>query len=130
MLLVNNAIAAIVNVAVGLVLIPRFGLVGTAISALGTLTLFQIAVLIEVAVTQNVHPFHLSVAKPFLAGVVALLAARFAQNHLQSTMGRVPMVIGAGLGVYLIGLLALGLPAEDRRLLLALINRVRGTRGR
>jgi O-antigen/teichoic acid export membrane protein len=130
MLLVNNAIAAVVNVAVGLVLIPRFGLVGTAISALGTLTLFQIAVLIEVAVTQKVHPFHSSVAKPFLAGVVALLAARFAQNHLQSTMVRVPMVIGAGLGVYLIGLLALGLPGEDRRLLLALFNRIRGTRGK
>ncbi len=97
-LLLNNAVAAFVNVGVGLVLIPRLGLVGTAISALGTVTLFQTAVLIEVAVTQGVHPFHPSLAKPFLAGGIALVAELLPQGHSMPTALRVPLTIIFGLG--------------------------------
>jgi O-antigen/teichoic acid export membrane protein len=130
LLLLNNAVGAVVNVGVGLALIPRLGLVGTAISALGTVTLFQIAVLIQVAVTQKVHPFHSSLAKPFLAGAVAFLAARAVAGTLSSVAARASLVVVVAVGVYAIGLLILGLPAEDRRIAMGLVGRLRKRFGR
>jgi len=70
--LFNNVVAAIANVIMGLTLIPRFGLVGTAFAALGSVTLLNLLVLVEVWRGQRVHPFNLSVPKPFLAAAVAL----------------------------------------------------------
>jgi O-antigen/teichoic acid export membrane protein len=124
-LLANNAAAAVVNVGVGLVLIPRFGLVGTAIAALGTGTLLTASVLIHVALTQRVHPFHPSLAKPFAAGVLAFLAQGAIARVVTTVAVRVPLVIFVGLATYLGALLVLGLPAEERRGLAAFVARLR-----
>ncbi len=124
-LLANNAVAVVVNVSACLILIPRFGVVGTAIAALGTVTLLQIAVLVQVAVTHRVHPFHLSVAKPFVAGLVAFLAERMVAGTTSSLAGRVCLVIVAGLIAYVTTMILLGLPVEDRRLVNGAFTKVR-----
>lgn len=128
LLLANNVIVAVVNVGMGLLLIPRFGLLGTAVAALGSVTLLHIFVLVEVAVIHGVHPFAPSVFKPFVAAAVALGIQLAISAQLSRTAVRVPVLIAAGLATYLLTLLALRLDPEDRRLLAGLVARLRRRR--
>ena len=118
LLLMNNLGAATLNIVAGLTLIPRYGLVGTAIASLGSVAAMQIAGVVEVALTERVLAFDRSSLKPLVSGAVTL-AAEVAIARLcgGSTAVRVLLVIVAGLGIYGGSLLALGLAPEDRTLL-------------
>jgi O-antigen/teichoic acid export membrane protein len=130
MILANNVVAAGTNIVMGLTLIPRFGLVGTAIAALGSVTLLNLIVVVEVWRWQRVHQFSLSVAKPLVAAA-AMLAAEFAVSRLVGNVAlRVVTVVLCGLVSYLAVLLALGLSPEDRRLLAGLRTRAAAWLGR
>jgi O-antigen/teichoic acid export membrane protein len=116
LILMNNLIVAIVNVGLGLTLIPRFGLLGTAIAALGGVTLLQALVLIEVRVIHGVYPFGWPVLKPFFAAAVTLGGQVMLGRQIHRAGVRVPVLIVAGLLVYLVTLVSLGIDPEDRRL--------------
>jgi O-antigen/teichoic acid export membrane protein len=127
-ILVNNIIAAAANIVMGLTLIPRFGLVGTAIAALGSVTLVNVLVVIEVWRWQGVHPFSVAIAKPLIAAAATLLA-QLAIGHVVPTVAlRVVLVLLTGLATYLTALVSLGLSAEDRRLLASARTRIRAWR--
>jgi O-antigen/teichoic acid export membrane protein len=128
--LLNNVAASVVNVAAGLTLIPRFGMVGTAIASLGSVALLQIAAVVEVRVTEGVSLLDRSLLKPLVAAALAFLAETVVSAHVPTTAGRVLLVIGIGLGVYGGALLTLGLAEEDRRLLFKALERVRSRRRR
>ena len=123
--LVNNIVAAVVNVIMGLTLIPRFGLVGTALAALGSVTLLNLLVLVEVWHIHGVHPFNLSVPKPFLAAAVALAVELAIAGNVNPVALRIPLVIVAGLATYVLTFVALGLAQEDRRMLAGFAKRLR-----
>jgi O-antigen/teichoic acid export membrane protein len=125
LILINNVVAAIVNVAMGLTLIPRFGLLGTAFSALGSVLLLNLLVLAEVWFLYRVHPFNWSMAKPFFAAAVALAIEHVVGRSLNLSIVRVPTVLVVGLVAYLLTVVALGLAPEDRRLLAGARDRVR-----
>jgi O-antigen/teichoic acid export membrane protein len=121
MLLANNVVVAIVNLIMGVTLIPRFGLVGTAIAALGSVTLLQILMVIEVRVLHGVYPVGWQVLKPLFAAAIALVAEVAIASRIATQSLRIPLVIVVGLVAYLATLFALGLAPEDRRLLDRLI---------
>lgn len=123
--LLNNVAASAINIVAGLTLIPRFGMVGTAIASLGSVALLQIATVVEVRLTEGVSLLDWSIGKPLVAGALAFLAQTLVSGHVATLAGRVLLVIGTGLAVYGGALAALGLAPEDRRVLQRAIERLR-----
>jgi len=115
-LLFANVGTAAMNVGLGLVLIPRVGLVGGAVAALITVGVFQLSLLAATWVLERVHPFDRRQVKPLLAGA-ATLAAQAWLPASGMVVVRVAAVLGCTLVVYGGTLLILGLPDEERRLL-------------
>jgi len=126
--LVNNVVAALANVALGLWLIPRIGLVGTAVAALAGVTLLEILMLTEVWVFQGVHPFHYSVAKPFISAAAALGLQALISPFIHGAALRIPILIVVGLSAYVAAMLALRLAPEDRRVVTSVLQRLRRRR--
>jgi O-antigen/teichoic acid export membrane protein len=130
LMLANNVAVAIVNVALGLILIPRFGLVGAAVAALGGVVLLHTLVTIEVRLLHGVYPIGWPTLKPLVAAGVMLGVQTVVGAHVAQVAARIALVIVAGLAAYLGTLAALGLPPEDRELIERMRARVRGWRGR
>jgi O-antigen/teichoic acid export membrane protein len=123
--LLNNIGAAIVNIVVGVILVPRVGIAGAAIAVLVSVTAFQVALTIEVWVLERVHPFTTALVKPVIAGLVALAAEVALHVALPAGAARVGLVLAGGAVSYLAALLALGLAPEERDLLRKLSARLR-----
>jgi O-antigen/teichoic acid export membrane protein len=130
LILLTNVVGASVNVVAGLLLIPRLGLVGTAIASLGSVALLAVTAVIEVRVTEGVFPFDRSILKTLAAAAAAFAAESAVTRHVSGTAPRIVLVILAGVTAYAICLAALGLAPEDRRLVLGLRDRVRRRLGR
>jgi stage V sporulation protein B len=73
--LMNNAAVAAINIAVCLILIPRYGLVGAAIGEATALTLVNAIKLVEVRVLLDMSPFRLDCARAFAAAGMATACA-------------------------------------------------------
>jgi O-antigen/teichoic acid export membrane protein len=125
-LLQNNLLVALVNIGLGLALIPRYGLLGTAFAQLGGVVLLHLLVFIEVAVGFGAYPFDRTILKPAAALGAATLVEVIVDRTVTPIGARVPLVIVGGLGAYLTALVALGLAPEERRLLAAAKARLRG----
>ena len=72
LLLQNNIVVAVVNIVLGVTLIPRLGLLGAAFAALGSVMLLQLMILIEVRLGYGVYPFDRTVVKPLCAAAATL----------------------------------------------------------
>ena len=96
MLLGNNIAAAAVNIAVALALIPRYGMVGTAVAAFVSVTFISVLMLVEVRIVYGIYPVGWSMLKPFLAGAVALAAERAVAGRIDHVGLRIPVVIMVG----------------------------------
>ncbi len=67
----NSITAVVVNVAVGVLLAPRYGAMGVAVStglAIGVVNVMKLA---QVIFILKIHPYNLSTLKPVLAGVIS-----------------------------------------------------------
>jgi O-antigen/teichoic acid export membrane protein len=128
LLLINNLGAAIVNVVLGLVLVPRLGIAGAAVAVLVSATALQIVLAIEAWIIERVHPFTPALLKPVAAGVAALAAEIALYGAVDRGAARVALVIAAGVASYLGALLLLGLAPEERELLRKLAARLRPRR--
>ena len=124
-ILANNIVAATANIIMGLTLIPRFGLVGTAIAALGSVALMNLLMAVEVWYIQRVHAFSIAIAKPLVAAAVTLLAESVIVHIVHVTALRVLAAVLLGLMTYGVMLFALSLAPEDRRLVGKLRARLR-----
>jgi O-antigen/teichoic acid export membrane protein len=126
LMLGNNVAGAVVNIGLALVLIPRYGMVGTAVAAFASVSVMSVLMLIEVRTVYGIYPVGWSTAKPLLAGVAALAAELAVAGHIRHVALRIPAAIIVGLASYLGALVVLRLPAEDRRLLANTWARLRG----
>jgi O-antigen/teichoic acid export membrane protein len=117
LLLLNNALGVVFNVTLGLILTPRYGLIGATFGVLGSVLIVQGAAVIEVASWQRISPFGRAIWKPLLAGAVAFAAMTLLRGVLPPGWMRLAGVMVAGVICYLGLLLALGLPPEERRFL-------------
>jgi O-antigen/teichoic acid export membrane protein len=123
LLMFNNLGAALLNVAVGLVLVPRMGISGAAIAVLVSATAFQVALTIEAWIIERVHPFTTSLVKPLVAAAVALAAEIALRGLVHGRAARFGLVIAGGLVSYGAVLLMLGLGAEEKEILKRLAAR-------
>jgi O-antigen/teichoic acid export membrane protein len=125
LVLLNNALGVVANVAAGLYFTPRYGLVGATFGVLLSIVILQGAVLIEVALWQGVHPFSAALLKPLAAGAGSFVVMSLLRDALPFGWMRMTGVIAAGVVSYVAMLLVLGLPREEKRIYDRLMARLR-----
>ena len=115
----------VLTVALGLLLIPPFGLVGAAVASAAAMTVVNAGLTTQVWRLTGMHPYDRGWLKPVGAGLGAAAVAVVARALLsEGAAGElVGMVV---LGVAYLGLLALqGFEEDDRAVLGQLVKRVR-----
>ena len=113
---VDNVGALIVNVVLNLVLIPHFGITGSAYAWAISLTLVNVARVVQVGIVLDMYPFDLGEAKAFVAGTVALVAGLLVAHQ---TDGITTLVVGGlAVGLMYVGVLSLLGIGEDDELAL------------
>jgi O-antigen/teichoic acid export membrane protein len=127
----NHVGVAALNLGVGLVLIPRYGMVGAALATVCALTLVNLLTLVEVRVLFGCHPFREDSIRTFLAAALAVAVAVPAAIYLNglSAVAEVVLVGGLLLVVYVAAIWMFGLSDEDRELLALARTRLTGQLG-
>jgi O-antigen/teichoic acid export membrane protein len=122
--MVDNIAVLIVNVVLNLLLIPRYGIVGSAVAWAVSLVLVNLARLLQVWVLLRMLPFNRATLKGLVAGVGSLAVGLLTRWLLDPPL-RLP--VGAILlaAVYVGLLVVLGLGWEDRVVLRELRRRLR-----
>lgn len=114
----NNAAVAGLNVAGGLLLIPRYGMTGAACSTAASLTLVNLIKLVEVWILFRMVPFRRHTLRLFASGAAAAAAA--APVALVSLWPGYALEAAVGVavlfGVYAAAVWRFGLTREDREL--------------
>jgi O-antigen/teichoic acid export membrane protein len=126
--MVNQISVLVLNVLLNLWLIPRYGIVGSAIAWAVSLELVNAARVIQVWWTMGMLPFTRAELKALLAAAGAFVAGVVVGHGLTSPL---QLVVGAAVvvGVYLSLVILLGITAEDRVLLGTLLSRFRSREG-
>jgi O-antigen/teichoic acid export membrane protein len=127
--LANSASAVAVNLSLNLILIPRLGLLGAAVSWSVVLIGLAAARLIEAWRLVGVVPFGRALWKPFaaaaLASAAALLVRSLAGARGVASLSRLGFTGLALLAMYTMAMWWFGLEPEDRTLFRALTGRRR-----
>jgi O-antigen/teichoic acid export membrane protein len=124
----DNLGASLLNLCLGLLLVPRFGIIGAAVASFVSVTGLQLALTIQSWVLERIHPFASAQLKPLAAGVVTAVAEWLVYARFAPGPARVVAVIATGLVVYVAALVALGLPTEERQFVARLWGRLRSRR--
>jgi O-antigen/teichoic acid export membrane protein len=114
----NNVLAVGLNLAVALVLIPRYGMAGAAASTAAALVLLNVLRLVEVRIIFGCHPFRGDTVRTILAGGIAAAVAGLASVFVS---GAAPLFEALTVGTllfatYVAAIWALGVSDEDREL--------------
>ncbi len=67
----NSLVAVVVNIALGILLTPRYGAMGTAISTGMAICALNFMRLLQVRIVLKMHPYRWDVLKPVAAGVIS-----------------------------------------------------------
>jgi capsular exopolysaccharide synthesis family protein len=125
--MIDNIAVLVLNIALNLVLIPRFGIVGSAVAWAISLGVVNLARLTQVWWMMRMLPFSAGVARGFLAGAGACVAAMLVRRWLEP-----PLQLPVGLAAIVVTYLALvamqGLSADDRLVLGVMLSRLRPAR--
>ncbi len=120
----NGVAVAILNIMLNLLLIPRYGALGSAIGGAIALAVVNIAKTLEVWYVMKMIPYNTKFVKPILAGIAGAIGLSFLKNFFKPDIVSTFAAGGIG-GVIIIGtILLLGLEEEDRILLEALKNKI------
>jgi len=124
--LMNSLVTFVLTLGLNFLLIPRWGLVGTAVAAVASAIVMNALRLLEVFILFRLLPYNSSFVKPIAAGLMALAAARGLRFLFPSevTLIHVAMNVVVLLAVYVGTVLLLGLSQEDRMVLTRLVQRV------
>jgi O-antigen/teichoic acid export membrane protein len=126
--LANSAGALPLSVALDLVLVARYGLIGAAVANSTALVALQLARLIEVWRITGMHPYSASFVKPVGAGLAAVLLTWWLDGIAAD--GRLHPVarLGVLVAAYAVGLVAFGFDADDRMVAGRVLRRLRRSR--
>lgn len=122
----NGAFVASVNVMLNLLLIPRYGALGSAIAGAAALAVINVLKTLEVWFMMKMIPYNRKFLKPVIAGVAGWFVLSSLKGYLK------PGIAGLGVsalvsGGVILGLIyILGLEEEDRLLLDALKRKLLG----
>jgi len=117
--LANTAATLGLNIFLNLLLIPHYGVIGGAISFALSLSLVNLARLIEVWLILKIHPYRADFYKPLLAGFISFLITLELRKHFFLPGDLLRLVLGTlALGViYSLFLIGLGIAEEEKIIL-------------
>ena len=120
-----NAIPAVaVSLVASLLLIPRYGVAGAAMANGLAMGVANVAGLLQVHRHLGMHPFHLGMAKPIVAGVVVIAVALGSKAFFGD--GWLTLGLGGAVGgvLFLAAVGAMGLDEGDRAVLAVVRKKV------
>jgi O-antigen/teichoic acid export membrane protein len=121
--MVNSIGLAALNIALSIILIPRYGIAGAALATTVALGLLNVARVIEVKILYGFTPFRRDIYKPLLAGTVTLVLFYLLKMHLGwEDVARTLVLCAAFLIVYVVLLFLFGL-REEKEVLLEILRR-------
>jgi O-antigen/teichoic acid export membrane protein len=122
----NTVIIGLLQILVGFILVPYFGIVGAAVAATAALLAMTLTRVYQVWKKYHITPFSVRLVKPVIGGIVMMVAILMArQISSPASYGLDVLAVGAfGLAAYLGCQLALGLESSEKSLLWALIKRL------
>jgi O-antigen/teichoic acid export membrane protein len=115
--LANTSGVLVLNILLNILLIPRYGIMGSAAALSLSLSLINLIRLVEVRLILKIHPYRPDFLKPLSAGILAFLVLFLAETSLLKRGG---MFWSMGMGIFLFlgcytGILAvLGIGAEEK----------------
>ena len=80
--LANNISAAIINVILNVLLIPKYGIIGAAVATTTAIAIRNIASVIEIRFILNASPFSTTLIKLFLFVIVCGVSVLLLRNNL------------------------------------------------
>lgn len=80
--LINSIVAVVLVILLSLFLIPVYGATGAAIAVAVSISLINIARVIELVFLEKMHPFKISFFKPFVAAVISYLLVYWLNSNL------------------------------------------------
>jgi O-antigen/teichoic acid export membrane protein len=125
--LVNNFIGLLSTIALNLLLIPKYGVLGAALSLAAVIAIINITRLVEVYVLFKIHPYRIQFYKPILSAGIAFLLLFMGSKFFQGTPHVLLAIISGSLlflGVYILALYLSGLDEEDKIILKKFKERV------
>lgn len=122
--LLNNAAGLVLNVVLNLLLIPRYGIIGSAVAWAVSLCLINVARVLQVWLELRMLPFEAATARGLVAGFLALIAAVAVRVTVDQPR-QLPVGVAVVAAVYLGAILLQGLTDEDRLVAGALLRRRR-----
>ncbi len=129
LLMVAMAGSAVTNLAVSVVLVPLYGILGAAVATAAGVVLGNTVTLTAVRISMNLWPYSYQYLNPLVAGLLASFAILVLRLVLPLPNG-VPAIVvltPVFLAVFLVTLLSLGLSTSDRQFLNAFWAVVRRT---
>jgi O-antigen/teichoic acid export membrane protein len=124
---INKIVEVALTIAVNVVFISQWGLLGAAYAFLVSRTVTQFGRLIEVWVIMGFHPYNLRILKPIGAAIAAFAAGTGIDQLLPAAEGVSNLLVNAVvvLLVYVGTLVLLGLSEEDKTVVSAIVARLR-----
>jgi len=113
------------NIVLNLILTPKYGIVGAALSASISLILLNLVRLLEVYWILKIHPYKKEFLKPLGAGVLSLLFVYFGMSlvHIKANSLLIPFInVLIFVIVYVLLLYLFGFEEED----MMIINKIKG----
>src|SRR5439155_21445680 len=129
----SSTAALVINIGLNVLLIPRWGMRGAALSWAVVIVALNVARVMQVRALFSIHPFSRSLFKPIVAAGAGALGAAIAL-HAARAWAPDHQVVGLGVGavafalLYLGSLWALGIEPEDAVLARTLLGRRKAPR--
>ena len=120
--MVNELIKGVFQIALNILLIPRYGIIGAAISMVASLTAINVLRLVEIYKLLRIHPYELDLMKPVGAAFTVYLLMILGKEMIQGSAALV--MIPIGIGLYFLILVSMGLKDQDRKAVEAIFRRV------
>jgi len=126
--LINTIVLLSSSVILDVILIPRYGLVGAAIAGSLAIIIFSILRAAEVYHIFRMHPFKRAFWKPAVAGIVAMSATYTLQTLFFAGRDTLALFVLSPifLSLFILVIYKLGLESDDRVVLLAIWNKMKG----
>ncbi|HSK88895.1 MAG TPA: polysaccharide biosynthesis C-terminal domain-containing protein, partial [Anaerolineales bacterium] len=125
--LVNNIISITLSIGLNVLLIPRFGIVGAAVSALIVFTALNSIRILQVYYLMRLLPYNRSFLKPVVAASTAFLLIFFVKQWLSvgDNIFFVAIYAFVILAVFAAMIWLMGISSEDRMLLDRVLQKTR-----
>lgn len=114
--LLNNILAVGIHLALSILLIPQYGIIGAAVAASASGIVLNVVRVIEVAYLLKMQPYKPATLKPVLAGLASVTIPVLASNYvtIESGLRRLGFFFTAFIVIYAAFLALLKLDDDDR----------------